>query len=464
MARWPRLAAALLAVAAGGGCGCAAMALGPTPVEARTRADELIDAVAARFGPVQIDPALAALRPKLAKAALVPSRIFNDPTAWTSMGGGERTAEFVGERSAGRYRMGVRSRTATPSRPGGYRGSLRLRALRAAEYEWTLREELAVGAVTAEDLSRALSALFVTAEEAPEAEARTRLREALPRAAAAFGRLFSLEDLRLAHSADGATAVTIDLRVDPGGIERDFPRYARFLRKYASPLRFHAVALDASGARWWEVEASENRLRLRLRVQRGDLWPLEGAPGPMPGVLRVRVDLVTKLGIFRVGFRGLQAEVALTRAVHEKGFAARFHQPPDWQLPFLVEPFLRSSLRRPFEGEGALLRYSARDGGGGPTLLVRDYAIAVRESWIVRWLGGLMGDALSEFRRGVEDEADRFSGEGLSALRADVLALLPPPRAPAEACPGAGRYRLYHVAARATPNDRTHSSCARSEG
>ena len=57
-------------------------------------------------------------------------------------------------------------------------------------------------------------------------------------------------------------------------------------------------------------------------------------------------------------------------------------------------------------------------------LLVRDYRLAVRESWIVRWLGSLAGTAMTEFWRGAEEEADRFSGQVLEALRMDVAALI----------------------------------------
>jgi hypothetical protein len=58
-------------------------------------------------------------------------------------------------------------------------------------------------------------------------------------------------------------------------------------------------------------------------------------------------------------------------------------------------------------------------------VLVRDYRLAVKESWIVRWLGRLAGSAMSEFWRGAEEEADTFNGQLIDALRADLLALLP---------------------------------------
>jgi hypothetical protein len=54
---------------------------------------------------------------------------------------------------------------------------------------------------------------------------------------------------------------------------------------------------------------------------------------------------------------------------------------------------------------------------------VRDYGIRVRESWIVRWMGGLGNSAVSEFRKGGVG-VDRYWGECLYALRDDVMGLL----------------------------------------
>ena len=72
-----------------------------------------------------------------------------------------------------------------------------------------------------------------------------------------------------------------------------------------------------------------------------------------------------------------------------------------------------------------MLGYAVRDGDGGATLAIRDYELAVQESAIVRWLGGLGNSALSDFRQGAEREADTFEGELWSAVRADALALIP---------------------------------------
>jgi hypothetical protein len=289
-----------------------------------------------------------------------------------------------------------------------------------------VREELAVGGIRGAELAAVLTLLFRGAETLSESEARGRALAALPRAAAAWGRAFSLDELRIDHSPDGATALTLGARLRPESLERDFPRYARFLRKNATPVSFSIEAFESGGPRWWRAEGLRNRVTLHMRVHDGALAPLDAAPRPVPDRLRIRVDYTMKPGLFGVGLRGLEGELELVRSEHELGFRARFPRAPDWKLPFIIEPFIRASLRFPFEGEGAWLGFWLREQGEGRTLLAREFRLAVRESWIVRWLGGLTGSAVSEFRKEAEPEAERFGAEGLEALRGDVLDLLAP--------------------------------------
>ena len=129
------------------------------------------------------------------------------------------------------------------------------------------------------------------------------------------------------------------------------------------------------------------------------------------------------MGRFSVGAERLAADVELTRTAGEKAFAARFHEEPDWQMPFLVDLFLGGPLSYPFEGEGSEVRWGAREASAGGTLLGGHYRARVRETWILRWLGGMTSHALGEFRRGAEREADQYARECLLALRDDLEAL-----------------------------------------
>jgi len=406
------------------GCRGVAAALGPGP-EGAVQADALVSALAARFGPIAREPAFDALRPKLARSALVPSRVFDDPAVWPRRQGDERGVEFEGRLAGGVYRLGLRASAAAPREAGDYRGLLGLRRTAPGRFAWSVVEELAVGPARPEDLSAALTALFRAAEATTAAEAQAQAREDFPRSVAAFSRLVAVEELDLRRDADGATAVRLALRLRPDGIRAEAPRYASFLEKYGTPIRARARAEDVSGRAWWLVEVADNRWTLRLRVRGGSLVPLEGpATDRLPGELRVSVDYATRMGPFRIGLRGLVARVGLIRTPGEKALIAHFLEEPDWQLPFLVEPLMRGPLRHPFEGDGSALSYALEGQTSGPTLLVRRYRLAIRENWLVRWLGGQTNTAVSEFRGGAESEADRFSRLCLLALRDDLVELL----------------------------------------
>jgi hypothetical protein len=65
-----------------------------------------------------------------------------------------------------------------------------------------------------------------------------------------------------------------------------------------------------------------------------------------------------------------------------------------------------------------------RESTDGPTRLVRDYAFRVRESWVVKWMGGVGNSAMQDFRKGAESESDRYSRDCLYAVRDDLVTLL----------------------------------------
>jgi hypothetical protein len=206
--------------------------------------------------------------------------------------------------------------------------------------------------------------------------------------------------------------------MEPARLEPTAPRYARFRRKYVMPIELRT---EAKG--FWTIEAAQGRATLRLRLRDGRLAPLGGGAQPMADTVEVSLDYSTPAGPFRVGVRRLQADMSLFGSSKRKSFTAVFVREPEWRLPFLLRPFLSGSLRRPFEGEGSLLEFAIGE-TDGVTCLTRRYRLAVKESWIVRWIGGLTAAAVNDFRRNAEAESDRFTAEGLSALRKDVEALL----------------------------------------
>jgi hypothetical protein len=402
------------------GCRQAARELEAGP-SGREGPKALAEALAARFGPIRREPAWDALRPKLARAAFVPSRVFDDASAWTARGDGWRAVEFTGTLAGGAYHVGVRAEAPEPVAPGDYRGRLRLRRLPATGYEWQINEELGTGRLRPADLAAALTALARGAEATDEAGARAAMTDAFPRTAERISPLLRLDVLSLVRDPHGATAVRVAVRVTPAGLKPRAPHWAAFVEKYATPTRVRVVVADALGVVWWTLDGADNLWTVRVRVRDGSLVPLEGAADRrIPGHLRVTADYSTRVGIFAVGLRRLVADVTLVRLPLEKGFVARFLEEPDWRLPVLVEPLLHAPLRFPFEGPGSETGWAVVEGGEGRTRFVRHDRARVRESWVVRWLGGMASGAVDEFRAAAEREADAFNREVILALRDDV--------------------------------------------
>ncbi len=422
-ARRRRLAAlAGLCLAAVAGCREVGLALGPTPALARARGGEALAALARRFGPADLDPALQRFRARVTQAMFSPSALFAERAAWPESDGDARQATYAGTAppARGRYRLELRT-CAAPARAADYRGSLRLRSLGGGAFEWTQRDELAIGGLTAADAARAVDALFRALEEAPVERAAPALAAALPRTGAALARAFSLERVALRRDAHGATVALLGARLRPERLHAaGAPGFARYLEKYVGRLRFKLDVVDGVGALYWQLDVFDGRALLHLRSLGGDLVTLSGAPRAMPDTLLLRTDFTTDAGLFRVGLRGLVADVRLTRAPREKAFEALFRREPDWLLPFIARPFLRAPLRQPFEGPGARVALGLREQSEGLSLLEREFRLAVRESWIVRFLGGLGSNAVLAFRRDAEEQADRFVFEALDALRQDL--------------------------------------------
>lgn len=396
------------------------MAAGPAGHEA-PRA--FVQALADRFGPIDREPAFDALRPKLNRMSFVPSRGFGDTTAWTTTGSDWRAVELEGYLSGGAYRVGVRAGARKPATPGAYWNRIRLQRVGDGRYEWTTAEELAVGQVRPDDFAAALDALFRGAERATGPAGRAAIAEALPRSSSAIGRLLRLETLTLQRDSSGATYVRVAVRVTPGGIRSFAPRGAAYIEKYSRPIRLYGALMDPQGDTWWTLEASDQLWTLRLRVRDGSLIPLIGPPDRrLPAQLRAAGRVSTRMGRFGVGAEGVRADVSLTRTPAEKGLSARFLEEPDWKLPFLVEALLNSPLSYPFKDPGSQVDWAVRATDRG-TLLTGLYRARMRETWVLRWLGGMMGSAIDEYRAGAELEIDRYIRDCLLALRDDVAAL-----------------------------------------
>jgi hypothetical protein len=387
----------------------------------------MLNALADRFGPLELAPELARTRPRLTRYSTTPSRLLDDNEMWTRRGENDRTLEIAGGERDGRYMLYQRHAVPAPRVPGQARHVMHLEVLGDNEFRWTSLDEVALGPITVQDLDRALTAILLAAEETNGETVRVATRTAFPRASASLARMFVIDSLRTARDIDGATSVVIGVGLRPAVAERSFQALGRYARKYWLPLRWRLIARDSLGTRWGDFTKRDSSIVLRFRVKDGSLAPVGAPPRRADDVMRLTVDMSAKVGPFRVGARELEVLTSRRSGPSDMAMAFRFLHEPDWQLPPLVARLLRSPLRRPFEGSGALMRYGVRtetdSSGAALSTVWRDIDVTVRESGILRFFGRLGGTALSDFRAGAEREAERLWGETLRGLADDVRAI-----------------------------------------
>ncbi|MDF1504158.1 hypothetical protein [Roseisolibacter sp. H3M3-2] len=424
----PRAVLVTLAAAALAGTGCdgAARAFGPAAAAARTHVDDFFGGLAVRFVNVQRNPKFTTARGKLARHALSPSRLWGDSAVWTSQGGDARTLELDGSSDGQRYLFRAASGVPSPDRPGDARHVMRLHSLGDGAWQWNTAVEHAVGRARAHEVAAAMTG-GIAALARPQADLRPVLRAGLPRTAAALGRLLTLEEARSTPLADGSRLVELRARFEPNRLKATMPAFAQYVQKWVHPSKFSLALADARGgpARWLTLTLREDVLTVRLRARAdGELLALDGPARPMPDTLQFRTDSRIDYMIWDVGMDKLAGEMTAIRGAHERGWAIRWRKAPEWHIPLGVRHLMSGTLNRPFEGEGMLLRLALRDSDVSQTLLVRRFDVAVKESAIVRWIGGLGFRAMDDFSGRAEVEENRFLAEALYAMRADLGATL----------------------------------------
>ena len=405
-------------------CGDAVAGLADAPERAAVKGTTMLEALADRFGPVELAPEIARTRPRLARYSTTPSRLLDDRDLWTHREQDSRTLEIAGTQRGGRYVLFHRPGVAAPTEPGDARHIMRLDVLGDDEFRWTSLDEVALGAITVADLDRALTAIFLAAERDNADALRAGARAAFPRASASLARMFAIDSLRTTQDADGATSVALGIGLRPARAEQWFHALGPYARKYWVPLRWRVTVRDSSGTHWGDWTKRDSSIVLRFRVKGGSLAPIAAPPRRLGATARLTADASAKVGPFRVGVRGLEIETVRSSDSRSMAMTFHFRDEPEWQLPPLVARLLRAPLRRPFEGEGALMRYGVRTGiresSDSASTVWRDIDATVRESAILRFFGRLGGTALGDFRAGAEQEADRLWGETLRGMAEDV--------------------------------------------
>ncbi|MBV9880147.1 MAG: hypothetical protein JO180_06595, partial [Gemmatirosa sp.] len=418
----------LLACLAAAACREGPVALGATPAAARTHADDLFRGLALRFVNVQRHPRFAAARGKLGRYALSPSRLVGDTSIWTSLPStNERLLELDGRPMPTGYTFTSRTGVPTPARPGEARHLIRLTQLGDDQYQWATRVEHAVGHVAPEAAAAGFSA-WLASFQRPEKELRADVHAVLPRTSAALGRLMTLDTVRSTLLTDGSSVVDLTVRVDGKRVRPTMPALADYVDKYVKPARYVLQLGDAHGARWLESRMRDGLLTFHFRTRDGRLLAFDGPARPMPDSVQMYVEAYEHFLIFDVGVSEMFGDFTQMRGAAGRGWMMRFRRAPRWHLPLAVRHLISGPLDRPFQQGGILFSVALRD-DGAQTLLVRQLDVAVKESAIVRWLGGLGGKAMEDFAGRAEVEENRFTADALLALRADLLAALgaPPP-------------------------------------
>ena len=397
---------------------------GPSPALAENHADQLFDAVATRFNHVDLAPKYDAARVQLAQSALVPSRIFDDTSIWVARPSAAMRLLYVsGTTTNGRYWLEARPNVTPPVRTGDTRHTIALELLAPSVYRWDTNVELAIGPITAEEMSVLLSTLFRAAEGRNERELRDDYRAAFPRATTVFGRGFSIDSLHTTPSAGGSTSVVITGGFHPELMRGTYPAFAAYVDKYLGPAKYHLALADRSGAALLDVDGRDRSLTVRYRVRQGQLVTLLGAPRAWPDSLVLTSDISLKVKVFRVGFHKLVTDFVISNTGHDRSFTVIAQHEPEWDLPMFTERLLRAPLHRPFEGAGSMVRLGVRDSSGMQSVFVRRTRLDVQESAIMRFVGSLASHAVGELNDKVEIEEDRFLHDGFAALQADTRAL-----------------------------------------
>ena len=301
---------------------------------------------------------------------------------------------------------------------------VRLRKLSDNEYEWFTNVEVAIGRVGAKNIADVIAASLAAGEGRSPAAIRANYNAAFPRAAAALGRLFTIDTLSTTNDSEGATTFDIAIKLTPDILKESMPHYAAYIDKYISKGKYRITLVDQTGAHWFDAWAANYFMHFKVRSKNGHFAPLEGAVRPMPQSLSIHLDMSMKILLFTVGWTEMVGDFQLIDTPHERGWQMRFDKEPDWHLPPTVGTLLRSPLRRPFQGQGIPVRISVRDNPGGQTILNRRGSLVVQESGVLRFLNRLSGTAVGDFLGPSEREANRFNADAFRALRADVADIL----------------------------------------
>ena len=408
------------------GCAESFRGLGITPAVAESHANEVFEAVAARFTSVELTPKYDQARAKLTQAALVPSRVFDDTSVWSlSPSASTRILLVHGamDDKAGRYRLEAAHALAPLIRGGDTRHTMELQSIEPDVFRWTTNVDMGIGPISAEELSNLCVALMAAPEGRNETQVREDYRAAFPKTSAVFGRGFAIDSMHVAPAAAGGTSVVITAGFHPETMRAAYPLLADYLDKYLGPAKYHFALADRAGTPLLDVLGRDRMMTVRYRLNNGKLSTLAGAPRPWPDTVRLTSDVSVKVKLFRVGFHQLVTDFVISNVGHERAFTIIAQKEPEWEMPLATAHLLRTPLHRPFLGQGSMLQLSVHDSVGAQTVFARRTRFDVQESTIARFLGSIAGRMIGDLDGKVEVEEDRFLRDGFVAMQADLKAV-----------------------------------------
>lgn len=421
------LPAFALTVALLSGCHDALASLAaPSPTARLSDAEQLFTALGARVNDPWRDPKYDAARIKIAKAAFLPSRIWNDTSVWVASSPSRRTLLISGHSDSARYRLQAVHSLAPVTRPADSRHVINLTHLAPDEYAWDTDVGYAIGSITANDAGRLVGALFAAAAGRTEQDVRRDYRATIPRASAALGRLFRVDSITTTTHADRSTTASFTVTLTPEGLDATYPNFARYARRYGESTRMRWIVTDRAGVPYLECSIANGRIILRTRALGGVLLPLLplSSTKPLPDSLALTGDMTLKVRHFAIGVRNFHGELTVIRTPRERAWNLVARQEPDWVLPPAAERVLHTPLRRPFQGSGALFRIGVRDdSAGGQSLLHRRLHLEVQESLILRFIGKLGATAVGDYAGLAEREQYAWLEEVFTGFAQDARAL-----------------------------------------
>jgi hypothetical protein len=420
------LATALLAIAGTTGCRAAAAPFAGTGPGGRERVEQALTALYDRYGNIHHGPKYAYSNDKLTKSALVPSRVFDDTAAWTSMPDSDtRILELAEHVNA----QGVTEQEAADSAPfptvlGEARHLIVLRKLGDHDYSWDTHADIAMGTIRAEDVASGITALLTSADGRGTDAIRADYLAAFPHTAAVLSQLFRLDSLYTVPRPDGSEMVHLHFTLRPEGLSAGYPAFARYMQKYVDATDYAFNLADRSGAVYFHADAHGGPVTVLARIHGHAFVPLVGGDQPLPDSVALSGWFSTKVMIFTVGVKYFTSDFVFGRSPHMRSVTLRFHQEPQWNLPLAVAHFLHGPLRRPFEGRGMSYQVAIRDSAGAQTILTRASHVEVHEGGVIRFIGGLISRVLLEQKGEIQDEEFKYFGSVFLAMRDDFGRLL----------------------------------------